>query len=561
MNPRNERRSAAAPAAWAGFWILLAAAPAAAQDLSGSFDAEAFRPAPGAEDGFVVQRSTPQEHLGWSVRLYLDYAHAPLVLRQDGEIVERIIEHRLNAHLLGAIGFWDILEVGLGLPFVLVQTGETSLGLDDLSAAAVGDLRLDLKAAWPERFGGVFGVALGATVRFGTGDAQAFSGEGVAGFDPRLILDVQTPYVGLALDLGYRLRENASLATLPVEDELTWAFGAATPLPWYEDLSLLLELFGATAAADPFGALNRSPLELQGGARWTPPCGLVLSAGAGGGLTRGYTAPDVRVFLEVGYAPAVEPGPPDRDGDGIPDETDRCPDDPEDEDDWQDDDGCPDPDNDGDGILDGDDDCPNEPESENGIRDDDGCPERDRDGDTIIDDVDQCPDQAEDDDDFADEDGCPDPDNDGDRIVDGDDQCPVEPETVNEYEDTDGCPDFARRDAAEIAVLKPILFKTNSDEILPESYPVLADVAAILTAHPDLRIRIEGHTDDRGSDDHNLDLSRRRAASVVRFLVERHGIAAERLSSEGYGESHPIADNRTSEGRARNRRVVFQIVP
>ncbi|NMC72716.1 MAG: OmpA family protein, partial [Myxococcales bacterium] len=582
--------------------LVLAAllAPAArAQDLSGAIDAEAFQPAPGPLDGFVVQRSTPQPHLSWSVRAFFDYAHAPLVAGRDGVVEERIVAHRLNAHLLGSVGFLDILEVGLGLPFVLVQTGATSLALDDLSVAAVGDLRLDLKAAWPARFGDVLGLALGATARFGTGDAAAFASGGTAGFDPRLILDVQTDWFGLALDLGYRVRQNAAIAGLPVEDELTYALGVVVPLAdlagWdVGALDVAGEVWGATPAADLFGEVERSPLEASAGVRWRFPCGWIASAGAGAGLTRGYTAPTARVFLEVGYtAPPPPPGPPDADGDGIADDDDRCPMEEEDEDDFADDDGCPDPDNDGDGVPDDDDDCPqeredpdgftdddgcpdpdndgdgiddddddcpNEPETVNGTDDDDGCPEGDADGDTIVDAADRCPDQAEDDDDFADDDGCPDPDNDDDGIPDRDDDCPAEPETVNGTDDDDGCPDFARRGDAEIAILRPILFRTNSDEILPESDAVLADVAAILQAHPELRIRVEGHTDDRGTARHNLELSRQRAAAVVRRLVERHGIPADRLSSEGFGESLPIAPNSTPEGRAKNRRVVFNIL-
>ncbi len=521
------------------------------------------------------------------------------MLRENGEVVERIIEHRLGGHLLASVGFFDILEVGLGLPFVLVQTGDTSLSLAGLSTADLGDLRLDLKAAWPERFGDLFGIALGATVRFGTGSADGFSSDGVAGFDPRLILDLQTEWFGVALDFGYRLRKNAALDTLAVKDELRYALGFVVPVAdlagWTSlgGLDALLELWGSTPAEDPTTAPNRNPLEMLGGVRWRAPCGFVASAGIGGGLTRGYTSPAVRAFVEVGYAAAPPPpGPPDADDDGIPDDSDRCPNEPEDEDGFQDDDGCPDLDNDGDTIPDDDDDCPdqaedvdrfedddgcpdpdndndtipdvddqcpNEPETVNGVLDDDGCPEQDRDGDTIVDQADQCPDQPEDRDGFADDDGCPDLDNDNDTIPDADDDCPDEPETVNGEEDDDGCPDFARRGTGEIAILKPILFRSNSDVILPESYPVLADVASIMQAHPEIRILVEGHTDDRGTEEHNLELSRDRAASVVRFLVERHQIAAERLSSEGYGESRPIADNGTSEGRAKNRRVMFTV--
>jgi len=137
------------------------------------------------------------------------------------------------------------------------------------------------------------------------------------------------------------------------------------------------------------------------------------------------------------------PGVPDSDGDGIPDITDQCPNEPEDRDGYLDGDGCPDPDNDGDGIPDMTDQCPNEPEDHDGYQDGDGCPDPDNDGDRIPDVTDQCPNQPEDHDGYQDGDGCPDPDNDGDGIPDMTDQCPNEPETYNGWQDEDGCPDQA----------------------------------------------------------------------------------------------------------------------
>ena len=135
----------------------------------------------------------------------------------------------------------------------------------------------------------------------------------------------------------------------------------------------------------------------------------------------------------------------DKDGDGIPDSKDKCPDDPEDRDGWEDDDGCPELDNDGDGIPDHLDKCPNEAETINGIDDKDGCPDgEDTDKDGIPDAVDKCPYEAEDKDGFEDTDGCPESDNDKDRIPDKDDKCPNEPESYNGFEDTDGCPDKGR---------------------------------------------------------------------------------------------------------------------
>ena len=253
---------------------------------------------------------------------------------------------------------------------------------------------------------------------------------------------------------------------------------------------------------------------------------------------------------------------PDNDQDGVLDTPDECPNEPEDMDGFEDDNGCPDPDNDQDGILDTPDQCPDEPEDMNGVDDEDGCPEVDSDGDGLLDPVDQCPQQPEDMDGFEDEDGCPDPDNDQDGILDGPDQCPNEPEAVNGFEDEDGCPDEAVIEVTcnAIVIRDSIFFETNRDVIRDVSFELLNQIAAVMTARPDItRISVEGHTDSRGSDRHNLDLSTRRAASVRTYLMN-HGIAESRLVSRGWGEARPIDSNRTNSGRAANRRVEFVIV-
>lgn len=188
--------------------------------------------------------------------------------------------------------------------------------------------------------------------------------------------------------------------------------------------------------------------------------------------------------------------------------------------------------------------------------------DRDRDG--LTDAVDKCPDDPEDRDGFEDEDGCPEPDNDRDRILDVDDKCPAAPETYNGYEDEDGCPDKKpqRRTLTDkkIVINEKVQFKTASDVILRQSNGLLDELAALLNKHPDiLRVKIEGHTDSRGSAKHNLRLSERRAKSVLEALVQR-GVARSRLLAEGYGEDRPIASNRTAKGRERNRRIEFTII-
>jgi OOP family OmpA-OmpF porin len=250
----------------------------------------------------------------------------------------------------------------------------------------------------------------------------------------------------------------------------------------------------------------------------------------------------------------------DRDGDGIPDNLDKCPDQPEDFDGFQDEDGCPDLDNDGDGIPDALDKCPNEPEDKDGFQDEDGCPDPDNDGDGIPDVLDKCPNEPEDKDGFQDEDGCPDPDNDGDGIPDVRDKCPNEPETFNNYQDEDGCPDEVPAEVKKFTgVIEGINFKTGSSEILAGSYVLLDRAVKVLQDYRDVNLEISGHTDSRGKADYNRDLSQRRADSVKTYFVQR-GIASTRLQSIGYGPTRPIADNKTSSGRATNRRTEFRLI-
>lgn len=215
-------------------------------------------------------------------------------------------------------------------------------------------------------------------------------------------------------------------------------------------------------------------------------------------------------------------------------------------------------DRDGDGIPDDVDLCPNDPEDKDGFEDVDGCPDYDNDNDGIYDAQDQCPDNPEDRDGFTDMDGCPDEDNDKDGILDVSDACPNNPEVVNGYKDSDGCPDEKPQEIKQTLVLRGVNFKTASAELLEESYYVLEQVYNSLEAYPEVKVEIGGHTDDQGSNDYNLALSYDRAKSVVSYLVLR-GIDAGRLVARGYGEEKPVGPNSSPEGRAKNRRV--EVVP
>jgi outer membrane protein OmpA-like peptidoglycan-associated protein len=247
---------------------------------------------------------------------------------------------------------------------------------------------------------------------------------------------------------------------------------------------------------------------------------------------------------------------PDNDKDGIKDTVDKCPDLAEDFDGYQDSDGCPDLDNDGDGIPDLVDKCPNEPEDFDGVQDADGCPDvvQDSDNDGIPDDADKCPLKAEDVDGFQDDDGCPDLDNDLDGILDKDDKCPNEPETFNGYQDEDGCPD--ERPIEEKFILRGVNFESGSAALTPDSYAILDQVVRSLKAYPEVRVEIAGFTDDVGKDDYNLKLSQQRAEAVARYVTNA-GISPDRIVAKGYGEADPVASNTSPAGRAENRRIEF----
>ncbi len=256
--------------------------------------------------------------------------------------------------------------------------------------------------------------------------------------------------------------------------------------------------------------------------------------------------------------------PKDRDGDTIWDHLDRCPDQAETMNGYQDDDGCPDYDKDADGIMDADDRCIDQPEDIDGFEDEDGCPDPDNDQDTILDFADKCPNDAEDINGYQDDDGCPEGviDQDGDGVLDSMDACPDQPENINEYLDEDGCPDVkpqnVRVTKERIEIDQKINFELGKATILTSSFPILDSVAQVMRDYPAIKIRVEGHTDSQGSDSFNMKLSEERAASVFNYL-RNQGVAASRLKSRGLGETLPLDTNRTAAGRANNRRVEFHI--
>lgn len=260
---------------------------------------------------------------------------------------------------------------------------------------------------------------------------------------------------------------------------------------------------------------------------------------------------EVLLSLGVTFGPkakeAAPPPPPprDSDGDGFLDPIDKCPQEvgvsPA---------GCPDPDRDHDGIANEVDKCPDEVGVEP-----DGCPQKDTDRDGWFDEDDTCPEEP-----GVAPDGCPIKDADGDGILDVDDKCPDKPEVRNGFDDTDGCPDEIPKDVEKFTgVIKGIYFNSNKATIQKRSHRVLDEAVSVLEKYPSIKVEIVGHTDATGTEEHNRELSQKRADAVRQYLVDK-GIGADRLMARGAGEAEPIADNRTAAGRAENRRTEFNIV-
>ncbi len=287
----------------------------------------------------------------------------------------------------------------------------------------------------------------------------------------------------------------------------------------------------------------------------------------------------------------------DHDSDGVLDVDDLCPAEPAGARPDATRRGCPAHDQDADGVIDRDDHCPVIPSGASPDPDPRrlGCPLNDADNDGVFDEADQCPTVPAGVHADAVRRGCPAPDSDGDGVIDVEDLCagipagthpdaarhgcPADHDSDSVPDASDACPDAAgapSRDPARngcpglvrierrggesvIQILRPVFFATDRDVILDESFPVLTAVTEAMLASGISRIRVEGHSDNRGNARRNLELSRRRAASVRQWMIA-HGAADTAVESEGYGSVRPIEPNTTSMGRARNRRVEFHIV-
>ena len=533
--------------------VTLGMLPAVAAAAPPAMDVQHFKPHADRTGWFVTESAQTLGMWKPAFGLWLSYANKPLVHYIDGQAEELVVKDLLTMDLQAALGFGPV-DLALDLPVHLLVGGEEySDWTSAFSGTAVGDLRLVPKVRFldPEKKG--IGLGLALPLSFPTGDSERYVGRRTVSFSPMLLVTGHIGIVRLGANLGFRAAGADEFEDLTSGQ--AFLYRAAASVQPVDALTVGAEIFGEAHSIP-----RNNPTEWLAGVTIHPAGGLGISLAAGTAMGRGYSAPEGRVVFGIGWAAGTSK---DTDDDGIPDNKDACPEDPEDYDEFEDTDGCPDTDNDQDGILDVNDGCPDDPENFNNWEDTDGCPEEipDTDGDGLGDNVDMCIDDPEDRDGFQDADGCPDPDNDGDKILDVDDECPDEPEVFNGVDDEDGCPDEGivrlDLDTSEIYIFEKIHFDLAKATIKAESHAILDAVHNVLTKYPQITgVEVQGHTDIRGDDAYNMGLSQRRADAVRAYLVKK-GVAAERLLAKGYGETKLLDTAETEEAHAKNRRVQF----
>lgn len=532
-----------------------------------------------SEEAFVPTYST-----------FLELSARPLSDQQTDDV---LVPWASQLYLNMFHPFNQSLGLELELPVLVYQAVQFPEAFGEVASMGLGDIRMGL--TWPllprlPRAEGYFDLHMMATLPLGS--AQSFRGSEQVSPGLGLRTGRALPKGLLTASLQYQHRPAPEyVGSLGFRDSYHVRFSYLISAP--KEVTALLELRGMVMP--PFDPLQKGTagLELMLGAMRPVARGLKAQAALGLELGNSPLLPTVRLWLGLSRSP-LPPLPRDDDQDGLTNSSDRCPDLAEDVDAFQDNDGCPDEDNDGDLILDNQDACPNERGTQNGCpvrdrdgdgrmddqdrcpdqaedldghQDDDGCPDPDNDGDGVLDVTDRCPLQKEDLDRYQDSDGCPEDDNDGDGLKDLDDQCPDEPETFNSLQDGDGCPDAGRQETAGPAIGSRLVlgerieFAKNSDRVPDEAIPQLEQLSQLLQRYPSLRLRIEVHTDTKGSAELNLSLSRRRAEKLRQRLLELSPSAENRVEALGRGESAPLMTDDSDAAHSTNRRVEVLVVP
>jgi len=517
----------------------LSTAAWADEPFARGFDAVPLKLTTTANSGLQLDGAELQPKRSWQLQALLDLNFGVMALKLGDQRLGDLLPFRTDLRIGGSYQLLDRLEVGGELPITLVNVNAFSLlreqgfpqeaprvvGLG--APRAIGRLQILRQSEFP-----IVSLAAVLEARIPIGDGFSFMSDRGFVVSPRLAAERRFGPVRVLANAGWRFRTApGQYLNLYVGHEFLMGGGAIVELPNFGKLtgnSLLAEVNLATPAEAPFTFRDaealKTPLELMLGARSTVAknWSVLLALGRGLGQS-GYGREAFRVVFGVRFEHIAQP---DQDGDGIPDTADGCPNEPEDKDGVEDEDGCPEfeqiIDSDHDGVPDTADGCPEVP----GPAGLDGCP--DKDGDQIPDIADKCPDQMG----PPELDGCPPPEEDEPVVL----------------------------ESERLRIKNQILFEFGSNKIDPSSFPMLDGVAKVLTLNPKVGpVLIEGHTDNVGPRDFNIDLSRRRAKAVEDYLIAK-GIDKKRLRSDGFGFDRPIVPNDTPINRAKNRRTEFRLM-
>lgn len=601
-----------------------------AQDEAGGINAHGFTLV--AQDGdprdALALHRPGQLHAGeWFATGVLEYARQPLVLvteSSEGTVETRdALDHVLAANLVGGVAVLDRVRLTASLPVFATTTG-----LDGTRGPALGDLRLDamLLVVDPDSHQGL-GAGLVPWIDLPTGARRRFLGRRTVAGGFAAAGTWELDRFTLTGNLGFQFDPKVDVSNLTGADAFTTGFAVNWLVADRSALTLESRLHAPLARNDRAG--TGAPAEVilhgrhrfEGGGHVLGGVGLPLSAGAG--------AAAFRLFLGGGFGRVGPGAPKDSDLDGLTDDLDACPDQPETENGYIDEDGCPDalsvlearvtwrgePVDDATLSISGPEGDAESLTPEGGIWTREVPPDtlwklEARRGECLRGETKQLVGEgrvvaevplelvpsATLSVTVMDTSGNPVP---GARIL-FDSETPECLPDAPELDRTGrgevdigpgaftvvaGAPDYRvvevpvvagvgddipveivlkptklRVEKKRIVILEKVRFAFNRAVIQEQSYELLDEVAEVIRRNPDAgRVAVRGHTDSKGSERYNQDLSQRRAEAVREYLIEK-GVDADRLMAEGYGESQPVADNATEAGRARNRRVEFLLV-
>ena len=488
--------------------ILIAPGLAAAQtdQFARSFDLVPTKHTAAQDSGIALESATAGAEKSLALSMLFDWNVGILALVMQDQKLGDVVPYRVDLHILGAYQLHPRVELAADLPAAVAQGDNFALlnqyGYSEPGVSGgLGDIRLLPRFIFFPARESPIGVALVTEVRLPTGNGRSFLGEGAPVFAPRVALERPIGPFRLLGNFGVRLRRQTQYLNLIVGNEYTVSLGGMYHLPdlgRFFNNNVMAEMNLASPTASPF---SLGEFADQRKSAWEVLVGLrskfAENWGAELAMGRG-------IAVHSGYAReafrAIASVRYDFDL-GAHRQVLLA-------------------DSDGDGIPDSEDACPTQP----GPAEFDGCP-----------------------------------DTDGDQVPDNVDKCPNEPGPA----ENGGCPlgpPYVVLEGAQIHLRGSVVFDLGQATIHKQSFPLLDEVAALLRSRPDIELlEVDGHTDNRGGRDYNQDLSERRARAVVEYLV-KHGVQQRRLRSHGFAFDRPIASNDDALGRAKNRRVEFQIL-